>query len=329
MKGLRFIVGSGRSGTTWVQDALADANNLRPVFEPLHPAVSDIGARYAYRALAAEDPEPDLEQFFDEAAAGRKYRLWTLYRLPGGSLVPQTRHMTTLEGIKTEYRRRLRFLRERSALAAAARRPVPLIKCIRANLMLGWLSQRCGARVVLMVRHPGAVVESQFRLGRDVNWNPVPILDRYRKDARLHELTGGRYRSLLARKMSRIEALTANWVIENQWPIAHAADDGVEVVYYERLKSVPEREWRTVCRALHLANIPAAEALARPSQQSSNGSSGAKGAPKWLRALTREQIGLIQGVLDEVGFRTYDMRSAEPLASGPVPGGERQAGASR
>lgn len=323
MKGMRFIVGSGRSGTTWVQDALADANNLRPVFEPLHPAVSDIGARYAYRALAAEDEELDLEQFLDEAAEGRKYRLWTQYRLPGGTLVPRIRQLKSIEGIKAQYRNRLRLLRERPALAASWSRPVPLVKCIRANLMLGWLASR-GARVAFMVRHPGAVVESQFRLGRDRTWDPAPVLARYRNDARLQELTGGRYRSLLARKMSRIEALTANWVIENQWPLQRAAEDGVEVVYYERLKSVPEREWRKVCRALDLANVPPADTLARPSQQSSNGSSGAKGAPRWLRELTREQIGLMQGVLDDVGFRTYDMCSAEPLEFSPISGGERR-----
>jgi len=40
MHGMKLIAGSGRSGTTWVLDALADANDLRPVFEPLHPMVS-------------------------------------------------------------------------------------------------------------------------------------------------------------------------------------------------------------------------------------------------------------------------------------------------
>jgi len=328
MKGMRFIVGSGRSGTTWVQDALADANNLRPVFEPLHPAVSDVGARYAYRALAAEDEEPDLEQFLDEAAAGRKYRWWTQYRLPGGRLVPRISQLKSIEGVKAQYRNRLRLLRERPALAASWRGRVPLVKCIRANLMLGWLASR-GARVTLMIRHPGAVVESQYRLGRDKTWDPDPVLARYRNDARLHELTGDRYRSLLARKMSRIEALTTNWVIENQWPMLTAIDEGVEVVFYERLKSVPDREWRKVCRALDLANVPPADTLARPSQQSSNCSSGEKGSPKWLRELTGEQIGLMQGVLDDVGFRTYDMRSAEPIESSLVSGGERTAGVLR
>ena len=68
---MRLIAGSGRSGTTWVQDALAAANDLRPVFEPLHPAVSEIGARYAYRALSRNDEHPELQRFLQTRWATR------------------------------------------------------------------------------------------------------------------------------------------------------------------------------------------------------------------------------------------------------------------
>ena len=80
MRGMKLIAGSGRSGTTWVLDSLAKANGLRPVFEPLHPHVSEVGNRYAHRALRASDPCPDLEQFFSEVVAGRALPLWTQYR---------------------------------------------------------------------------------------------------------------------------------------------------------------------------------------------------------------------------------------------------------
>jgi hypothetical protein len=317
---MRFIAGSGRSGTTWVQDALAEANNLRPVFEPLHPAVSEIGARYAYRALAADDEHPELKAFLRLAAAGRQHKWWTQYRLPGDRLVPRLRNLTTVKGAKVQYRQRLKFWRERQALAEASRRSVPLVKCIRTNLMLGWLTRQCGARVMLIVRHPGAVVESQFRLGSDQTWDPGPVLERYRQDARLDELTRGRYQRLLAQNLSRIEALTACWVIENQWPIAQAPADGVEVVFYERLRSQPEIEWRRACEALDLATIPPTSVLARPSQQSSTGAEAITSDAKWLRTLTREQIDLMQGVLDEVGFDAYDMRGGEPrVAQAPAP----------
>ena len=37
MNDLLIIAGSGRSGTTWVLDAVAEANQLRTKFEPLGP----------------------------------------------------------------------------------------------------------------------------------------------------------------------------------------------------------------------------------------------------------------------------------------------------
>src|SRR5262245_32752648 len=54
---IRIIAGSGRSGTTWVQDVLADANALRPIFEPLHPLAVPQADPFAYRYL-----RPAVEQ---------------------------------------------------------------------------------------------------------------------------------------------------------------------------------------------------------------------------------------------------------------------------
>ena len=316
MHGVRFIVGSGRSGTTWVQDALAEANGLRPVFEPLHPAVSDIGRRFAYRALSADDRYPELEQFLEEVCAGMRHKWWTQYRRPGDRLFPRLRQLTSIQRVKAEYRSWHKFWRDRPALAAAARRTEPLIKCIRANLMLGWLSQICDGRMALIVRHPGAVVESQFRLGRDRVWDPEPVLNRYRIDARLQELTGGRYSSLLARRLPRIEALTLNWVIENQWAMKNASDNGVTVVLYERLKASPGDEWQRLCRALDLPNVPPTSLIARPSQQSTDRYVGSKvsltGEDSWWQRLSSAQIQQIQRVLDEAEFADYSMSMVEP-----------------
>ena len=80
MPGMRLIAGSGRSGTTWVQDALADANDLRPVFEPLHPWVSDTRREVRAPGLSADEDHPDLRQFMIDVCAGRRDQLWTKYR---------------------------------------------------------------------------------------------------------------------------------------------------------------------------------------------------------------------------------------------------------
>ncbi len=315
MPGMRLIAGSGRSGTTWVQDALADANDLRPVFEPLHPWVSDFGVKYAHRALSADEDHPDLRQFMIDVCTGRRDRLWTRYRHQYRLLFPPLGKLASREGLATTYRLWAQFLRELPGLRAAGRRSTPLVKDIRVNLMLGWLVQHCDCRTVLVVRHPGAVLESEMR----GHWTARNVLDRFRRDARLHELTDGRYRALLARDLNPVEALAARWVIENQWPLERAATDGVTVVYYELLRSAPETEWSRMSRALELDIVPGEAVRARPSQQSAKRGSAASqsGArqPGWMQRLTEEQVAGIQGVLNEVDFALYTMDDPEPRAA--------------
>jgi hypothetical protein len=311
---MRLIAGSGRSGTTWVQDALANANALRPVFEPLHPAVSEIGARYAYRALAPDDEHPDLQRFFSEVCAGASHAMWTRYRGRPDLLFPAMTDFARGDSAKRVYRRWKKFLSEAPALAAASRRPIPLVKCIRANLMLGWLARRMNCRTVFVVRHPGAVIESHCRLGSI--WDPGPVLRRFRSDAQLHEMTADRYRSLLARRLSYIEGLAVCWLIENQSNLEHTANDAVTIVHYEDLRASPEVEWARIGRSLDLPGVPDADVRARPSQQSSTDRNasfrGSPEVPQWMLNLSQEQAELIQAVLDETRFDLYSMRDARP-----------------
>jgi hypothetical protein len=276
--------------------------------------------RFAYRALDPDQEYPELEQFMADVCDGKHHTWWTQYRRPGDRLIPRLTKLTAQGSLRREYHRMSKFLQERPALRAAARRPEPLVKCIRANLMLNWLSHRHDWKIVLLVRHPGAVVESQYRLRRGRLWDPEPVLQRYRNDSCLHEMTNDRYRKLLSRPLSAIEALTLNWIIENQWVIEQADHSKVTVVYYERLKASPASEWQRMCRTLDVLNVPSASLIERPSQQSSG--DGVAGTDpqnneqsRWQRSLTSEQSALIQAVLDETGFSGYHVSRTEPSST--------------
>lgn len=312
MTRMRLIAGSGRSGTTWVQDALATANGLRPIFEPLHPAVSAVGERYAFRALAPDESHPDLRRYLDDVCFGRKQTLWTTYRRQRRWLFPPREKVSTWRDATRIYRNWKMFLSDVPSLMRMSRGQFPLIKCIRANLMLGWLSRQFECSTVLLVRHPGAVIESKLQ----GFWNVQAVLAGFRGDPRFHELTGGRYHSLLNRDQTPVEGMAALWVIENQYAVEHAARDGVTVVFYECLTSRPNLEWRRICRALSLSNIPAPEVIERPSQQSSPAFSASEvvtaNAPRWMRSLSREQQKQIQEVLNQVEFGLYTMSDPKP-----------------
>ena len=312
---MRLIAGSGRSGTTWVQDVLAEANHLRPVFEPLHPYVSEIGDRYAYRAFSREDDVPELERFLADACAGRRHSLWMRYRQQRFWLLPSRAQIRKPQELRRTVRRWSRFLSDVPRLAAAGRRVDPIVKCIRANLMLDWIAARFGRRMVFVVRHPGAVIESELRGG----WNASFALKRFRNDSRLHEITEGRYLPLLNARLDALEALATRWIVENQWVVEWARAAGIAVVHYEHLRLHPGRQWLEILGALELENAPPPRLIARPSQQSARkvlaDDETALAAPRWRTALSDDQLTSIQRVLDAVGCDFYSMFDPAPRIS--------------
>lgn len=316
MNPIRFIAGSGRSGTTWIQDALAAANKLRPVFEPLHPYVSEVGRKYAHRALSAEEEHPELREFMLGVCAGRGPRLWTQFRQQRRWLVPPSSEFWSKKDAGRTTRHWAKFLRESPRMAANGLRKEAIIKCIRANLMLPWISRHLQCHVALVVRHPGAVVESELR-GR---WNASYALERFRMDARLRELTRDRYKSLLSRNLNVVESLTLRWVIENQWVMESAEANRIPVFHYENLRSANGSEWPQLCASLEVDHLPDRAMLTRPSQQSAARRNSIPLAqsekPRWMSGLSGAQAGQVQGILDDVGFREYAIDEPNPRLAG-------------
>jgi hypothetical protein len=308
---MRLIAGSGRSGTTWILDSLAKANGLRPVFEPLHPYVSEVGFRYAHGALRSDERCEDLAEFLADVGTGKKHGLWTKYRRQVRWLLPPPAEFSTRQDAGRTAHRWRKLFQDLPELVAASRRGEPLFKCIRANLMLDWLVRAQGWKVVLIVRHPAAVIESELR----GSWNAEFSLDRFRKSTSLYELTGGRYASLLARNVTPVEALAVRWVVENQWVVQRATETGFTVVYYEHLRNAPEVWWPRVVSALDLRRVPDDGLLARPSQQSSPKNFGAEPLSRrtgWQRALDADQLAAIQGILDQAACDLYSVEDPNP-----------------
>jgi len=327
MTAIRFIAGSGRSGTTWILDALASANKLRPIFEPLHPYISEAGRRYAHRALSADEEHPELKDFLLGVCAGRGPRLWTQYRHQRRWLLPPVEEFWSKKDAGRTMRHWAKFLREMPRMTANGARQQPLIKCIRANLMLPWIARHLQCRVVLVVRHPGAVIESELR-GR---WNASYALDRFRTDARLHELTEDRYRPLLSRSLNHIESLALRWVIENQWVMEAAEVSGVPIIHYEKLRSSEKSEWPLLCASLGIAHLPDRATLTRPSQQSGANRTvipiSQSERPRWMRGLSPVHSREVQGILDAVAFRAYAMDDPNPRLAdvASIPAGQANA----
>jgi Sulfotransferase family len=126
-----FLAGSGRSGTTWLSEIINHRRGYRYVFEPFNPRV--VGPFGHFRTKQYLRPDDQRKEFLEPARLA----------LTGGLRDPWT---------------------DRFNGRIVARRR--LIKDIRANLLLGWMRANFpGMPIILLLRHPCAVVVSRLALG--------------------------------------------------------------------------------------------------------------------------------------------------------------------
>jgi hypothetical protein len=309
----RILAGSGRGGTTWLLDALAESNALRTVFEPLHPTAIPAAAPFAYQYVPAHVTNPALQRFMDGACRGELKSAWSDYRVRSDRLRPSISALTSPQRLR-ELRRRWTMLWQHYRQYRHARRsPTLLVKCIRANLMLGWLCRHLNARVVLLLRHPGAVVESRLRLGGE-DWAPEHLLDYYRRDEHLVAALPAGCRDLLSESLSPLEQLALLWCIENELPLREAPSEGVHVVCYEHLLGGSDDTWTGLLQYLALTKRPSLTQLGRPSQQAA-ANAGQRNATalatRWQQQLGSAGISALAEVLRCAGHQVY--RADNPI----------------
>lgn len=310
------IVGSGRSGTTWVQDALAEANGYATAFEPLHPEAEPAMAAYAGRYLRAEEDCAELKLFLQQVFSGQVRNRWITYRVRPDRLAFR---MHLLSDPRAAYewwsrwkklsRHYLRYRRDRG-------KPI-LAKFIRANLMLPWLTRQLNVRIAAIVRHPGAVVESKLRLGGD-DWEPGAVIERYRSQANLNkDLLRGYEEKMIDERLTPAGEQALIWCIENKLLMEHAAEWGIVIGYYEDLLDASnEVAWRSLVNGLGLKNIPDAVLRRRASQQASQASTergyDSDNCGVWQSRLSNQQLDEIQLVLDTFEIDQYSMNNLFP-----------------
>lgn len=312
----RLVAGFGRSGTTWVQDVMATANRMRAVFEPLQPYAIRGARPHAHRYLAAGDDDPALYRFLYPYFCGRYHSLWADYRLIFKQFYPRPGDFRSPSSIYGKLRYYIQakdyYLRYRGQRRYEGR----IIKCVRANMMLGWLQENFQARIVFLVRHPAAVILSQMSAPRA--WDPVRRLGRYRDDRRLLDQLDNRFRRLLYQPLDLVEAHTLSWCIENTIALRQAAERGIAIVFYEHLVVNGDVEWPRITAALALDNAPDEELVTRPSQQTWGERLAdptlLRRYASWKERIDQNTADRIQAVLNAVGVTIYNMGAALPTS---------------
>ena len=313
-----IIAGSGRSATTWVLDAIANANNLRTIFEPLHPIGVPAAKPFANRYVRDDANEPEQKLFLDKVFSGMFKSLWANYRVR-----PDRLHFTycqsmslkhKLGSLKSNYKKlAIHYCRYHKVKSGNL-----IVKFIRANLMLGWLSRNYSAKILFIVRHPCAVVHSKIRLGGP-DWEHEALLQQYFQDKQLVEDYLHKYKDLLKRPLSPIAGHTAIWCIENALPIHNAGSRGLCVVFYEDLIVNSDAEWERIIESLDLKHVPAKDILIEPSQQTSKETKNKlldnTQVSGWMKSFNEEQLAEINKILKIFEVSIYNAFDPMPFCS--------------
>lgn len=310
------IAGSGRSGTTWIQDCIAEANNLKTLFEPLHPVGVPEAEALAFRYRDPGAVDPVLKKYLDRVMAGSHRSLWINYRIRPDRFnlfkVGISNSIFNTRKLIENYRK----YKGRGKLGVA-------VKFIRANLMLPWIVENYEARALFVTRHPCAVIASRMKLGGE-DWGSRKSLDRYAADQAVVQLIQQTFEIDIRESFSAVEAFTCVWCIENLLPIQWAAESGYLITAYETLLAEPDREWKRVIAGLGLLNIPDDSAIQKPSQQAPVDMQGKEFSTNhlgsWREVLSSEQIQDISSVLERFTCSIYsvdaDLPKGKQLSSG-------------
>jgi Sulfotransferase family len=201
-----FLAGSGRSGTTWLSEIINHRRKYRYVFEPFNPR--EVGPFGHFRTKQYLRPDDQREGYLDPARLA----------LTGALRDPWT---------------------DRFNGRIVARRR--LIKDIRANLVLGWIRANFpGMPIILLLRHPCAVVVSRLALG----WR-----DNLSETMEQRELV----EDFLLPMEAEIRAARGDferhlflWCIDNYVPMKQLGPQDLHLTFYEDLLVRPQAELQSL-----------------------------------------------------------------------------------
>ncbi len=271
-----IVAGTGRSGTTWLGKIIQSASKYPSVYEPLHIRYVPESSSIAHLYLKPGSKSREAESFFRKVCRGGLRRPWTDQENPGGWRKYHIRGLT---------------------------RGKRVVKMIRANLMLGWLSDTFECPIVYVLRHPCAVVMSWKNLG----WEPC--LDRYLEQADLVDDHLGPFVDEIRSAKNPVQKIAAGWCIENLVALNQMDRKKWIVCTYEELFTNPAHEVAQILASLGLKwNKFVDKALVQSSRSTNEQSAITKGKnplSKWQHDLKQTEIDSILSMAHLFGIDIY------------------------
>ena len=206
-----LVSGSGRSGTTWIAQALSCLPDYKLLFEPLNRDSLDNGyQKNAFIEQVSSDPR--YESRIQDVLSGRISDS-SMWKLGGETTLGRIYQHVTCQKL--------------------------IVKCVTTNRILPRIASQfdlCG--IILVLRHPCAVVASQLRYADD--WKhvnpPHPEALRTGFGGRIPDSIFEDHASVLASIETTAGVLAARWCLDTYVPLEQAPPSPPWlIVPYERL----------------------------------------------------------------------------------------------
>ncbi|MCC5906832.1 MAG: sulfotransferase domain-containing protein [Balneolaceae bacterium] len=285
-----WLIGDGRSGTTWVFDLINHDKRFREMFEPFHPEfVGDTDSLIPHQYIRQDDSNENLTDLATKIFSG----MYTHPRVDSGN---------------------------RSLLYKGL-----LIKDIFANLFSYWaVSQFPEVRPVLLIRNPFSVAISK---SKKKNWfwetEPLNLLSQHT----LHEDYLTPFEDMIRRVSSGKDYILNQiliWSIINYVPLRQFSPGSIHICFYENIYKEPVREIAKIYRFVRGEHdtsqlVIRNKIIERPSRvtgRESNLLSGTSPISAWKNELKHKEIDDGLKILQCFGFdNLYDNNSMPNIES--------------
>lgn len=280
-----WIIGTGRSGTTWLQELMASRQPFYTIFEPFHPKTHHVfSPSVPYIYLNEGEFHPDIEKLSKTVFSGRFYDP-SRYKF---------KQYLFYQGI--------------------------LVKDIFANLMAKQIYQNHpGLKIILLLRNPFAVAVSKFNK-KEWDWMKDPALFLQDKDLVNDFLTD--YSGLI-RNISNLNDYILNqiliWSIVHYVPFKQFGNGQIHLVYYEDLLKNTCKELSNIFTFIKEKPQKISvdeETIFRPTAVTSQTSHQLKNRPldSWKSQLTSDQIKTGMEILEAFGLHKLYREDGLPVA---------------
>ena len=275
-----LVAGTARSGTTWLGDLIASQVPCRILFEPFHPGlVPEYRGFHYFQYMRPGTENPRFQAFVRKVLTGEIRNRWVD--------------------------------RQNEQIFSQVR----LIKEIRANLALKWLHDHFPeVPIVLLSRHPCAVVCSRMDLGWATDTDIEPLLSQ--PDLIEDHLLP--YMDLIKSAKTLEEKHAIIWCVSNLVPLKQFNPGEVKIVYYENLCKQPETELMCLFKFLgQTYSGSVVDVINQPSQTAKVTSAVVRGMDKienWKKKLSPTQIDRVLQIVEAFGMSHLYGDSVLPLS---------------